>query len=175
MRPKRPLVSPEDQALFLSAIQGVKPLGAAERDRVIVPPPPPSPIVRVETPPAVKLAIEGDARRYTARAPGVSYAQTAELRAGKLHVEETLDLHGETIERALERLRAFLAQAARVRRLVLVIHGKGTHSETGHAPMREAVLHELIGPLSGYVHALATAAPAHGGEGATYIMLKVMR
>jgi DNA-nicking Smr family endonuclease len=30
----------------------------------------------------------------------------------------------------------------------------------------------LLGSLSGYVHALATAAPSDGGEGATYVMLR---
>ncbi|HWU88975.1 MAG TPA: Smr/MutS family protein, partial [Kofleriaceae bacterium] len=94
----------------------------------------------------------------------------AALRDGKVHVEETLDLHGETVESGLGRLRTFLA-GARGRRCVLIVHGRGVHSEHG-APLREAVLTELLGPLSGLVHALATAAPAHGGEGATCLMLR---
>ena len=172
MRPKRPLVSAEYQALFLAAIEGTEPLTA--RDRVRVPTPPPSPMRVVELPPEVKLAVEGDGVRYMARAPGVSKSQTADLRAGKQHVEETLDLHGETVTRGVARLREFLATAANLRRCVLIVHGKGLHSEHG-APLREAVLGELLGPLSGYVHALATAAPADGGEGATYVMLRSPR
>ena len=61
------------------------------------------------------------------------------------------------------------SSAPRDRRCVLIIHGRGLHSEHG-APLREAVLAELLGPLSGFVHALATAAPADGGEGATYLV-----
>jgi DNA-nicking Smr family endonuclease len=165
----RSLVSPEDQELFLASIGGTKPLDG--RDRIAIPPPPPSPVRVVEAPPAVKLAVEGDGQRYAARAPGVSRAQIAELRAGKIRAAATLDLHGDIVERGLARLREFIAGASRLHRCVLIIHGKGTHSEHG-APLREAVLSELLGSLSGYVHALATAAPSDGGEGATYVMLR---
>jgi DNA-nicking Smr family endonuclease len=167
MPPKRPVISPEDQALFLSAIDGTTPL--AGRDRVATPPAPASPARVVELPPQRALTVEGDGSRYTARAPGVSRSQAAELRAGKVHVEETLDLHGDTVERGIQRLRAFLASVSRTRRCILIVHGRGLHSEHG-APLREAVLAELLGPLSGYVHVLATASPAHGGEGATCLV-----
>ncbi len=158
--------------MFLAAIGGTTPLNGEQRDRLPVPPPEPSP-VRVEVlPPTQALAIEGDAQRYAARAPGVSHAQLGELRSGKVRIDQTLDLHGETIERGVARLAEFLIQATRTGyRCVLVIHGKGLHSEHG-APLREAVLARLLGPLSGFVHALATAAPADGGEGATYLMLR---
>ncbi len=166
---KRPVLSPEDQALFLAAVDGATPLAA--RDRVKVPPPPPSTVRVVELPPEVKLAVEGDGRSYAARAPGVSRAQVAELRAGKVRAEETLDLHGMTVEAGVARLREFVVTAARLRRCVLIVHGRGLHSEHG-APLREAVLAELLGPLSGFVRALATATPADGGEGATYLALR---
>jgi DNA-nicking Smr family endonuclease len=171
MKPRRPVVSPEDQALFLEAVSDARPL--AVRDRVPVPRPPASAVRVPEPPPEVKLAVEGDAQRYTARAPGVSRSQTADLRAGKIPVDETLDLHGDTVERGLGRLRETLAQVSRKgRRCLLIIHGKGTHSEHG-APLREAVLQELLGALSGFVHALATAAPTDGGDGATYVVTRV--
>jgi DNA-nicking Smr family endonuclease len=170
MSAKRPGLSAEDQALFLEAVGGARPLTA--RDRLPVPPAPPAAVRVVELPAEVSLAVEGDGHRYAARAPGVSRAQVGELRAGKVHAEVTLDLHGEPVDKGLARLRAFLAQAAGLgRRCVLVVHGKGTHSEHG-APLREAVLADLLGPLSGFVHALSTAAPSDGGEGATYVMLR---
>jgi len=163
MGAKRPVVSPEDQALFRAAVAGATPLG--QRDRV--PPAPARAIVRVTAaPPEQKLVVEGEGTRYAARSPGVSRAQIAQLRAGKVHAEETLDLHGDTAKRGVERLREFLA-VSNGRRCVLIVHGKGTHSEHG-APLREAVLGELLGPLSGYVHAFATDA----GEGATYVLLR---
>lgn len=169
-RPKRPAVTPEEQAEFLAALGGVTPLGS--RDRLPVPPPPPSPVVRVTLPPTQTLAVDADGGRFAARAPGVSHAQIAALRAGKVRAERTLDLHGDRIDAALPKLHGFLADAQRTGfRCVLVIHGKGTHSEHG-APLREAVTAELIGAASGFVHALATAAPADGGEGATIVLLR---
>jgi len=172
MARKRPAVSPEEQAMFLAALDGVTPLDG--RDRIAVPPPPPSPVRVVELPPEVKLTVEGDGRSYTARAPGVSRAQLAELRGGKVRAEETLDLHGLTVEDGLARLREFVVSAAQLWRCVLIVQGRGLHSDHG-APLREAVLGELLGPLSGLVHALATAAPADGGEGATYLVLRGAR
>ena len=177
MTSKRPIISEEDRALFLEAIGGATPLPGRARDRVPVLRVPTSVVrvgvVRVGALPAeVKLTVEGDGQRYTARAPGVSRAQLADLRAGKLHVEQTLDLHGDKVEPGIARLRSFLVEASRSGlRCVLVVHGKGTHSEHG-APLREAVLAELLGALSGLVHALSTAAPADGAEGATYVMLR---
>jgi DNA-nicking Smr family endonuclease len=169
-RVKKPALTPEEQAEFLAAIGGTTPLDG--RDRVPPPPPPKAVIKPAVLPAEVKLAVEGDASRYAARGPGVSRAQIDELRAGKLRVEDTLDLHGLATEPGRAALRQFTVEAARVgRRCVLIVHGKGTHSEVG-AVLREAVLHELLGPLSGLVHALASAAPRDGGEGATYVMLR---
>ena len=170
MGTKRSSVSPEDQALFLDAIGGTTPLPG--RDRIPVPPKPASPIRPEILPPTVKLTVEGDGNRYTARGPGVSVQQTAELRTGKLRPSATLDLHGEKVEPALAKLRTFLLEATRGgHRFLLVIHGKGTHSEIG-APLREAVLSDLLGTCSGFIHAFATAAQSDGGEGATYVMLR---
>lgn len=170
---RRPAVSPEDQALFLEAVGGTTPLST--RDRIPVPPKPPSPVRIVELPPTVVLTVESDGQRYAARAPGVSRTQIADLRAGKVHVEQTLDLHGLTVEAGLQQLRELILAAHRIgRRCLLVVHGKGTHSEQG-APLREAVLSELLGGLSGFVHALSTAAPPDGGEGATYVILRGTR
>lgn len=166
------MVSAEDRALFLAAVEGAQPLES--RDRVPVPPPPPSPVKVTTLPPTVQLTVEGDSQRYAARAPGVNRAQLADLRAGKQRVEDTLDLHGETVARGLARLREFLQRASRTWRCVLVVHGKGLHSEHG-APLREAVLAELLGPCSGFVHAFASAAPRDGGEGATYVLLREAR
>jgi len=157
----------------MNAVRDARPL--ATRDRVAVPPKPPSPVRVEELPPEVKLVVEGDGHRYTGRAPGVSLAQVAELRTGKVHLEATLDLHGATIDVALAQLRAFLVESRRLgRRRVLVVHGKGLHSEHG-APLREAVVAELLGGASGLVHAFASAIPADGGEGATYVMVRGAR
>jgi len=169
-RPKRPPVTPEEQAEFLAALGGVTPLGA--RDRLPIPPPPPSPVKRAVLPPTQALAVESDGARFAARGPGVSHAQIAALKSGKVRAEQTLDLHGDRVDAAIPKLHDFLATALRTGwRCVLVIHGKGLHSDHG-APMREAVTSELLGPASGFVHAMASAPPADGGEGATIVLLR---
>ena len=167
---KRTAVSAEDQALFLEAVRGAQPL--ATRDRVAVPPPPASPVRVAVLPPEIKLAVEGDGTRYSARAPGVSLAQVAELRTGKVHLEATLDLHGITVDEGVAKLRAFLLESRDLgRRRVRVIHGRGLHSEAG-APLREAVVSDLLGAASGLVRAFATACASDGGEGATIIVVR---
>jgi len=159
--------------MFLDAMRDARPL--ATRDRVAISPPVPSPIRVQVLPPEVKLSVEGDGQRYAARAPGVSLSQVAELRTGKMHLEATLDLHGLTIDVAIGKLRAFLTESRELgRRRVLVVHGKGTHSDHG-APLREAVVADLLGPASGLVHAFASAPPTNGGDGATVVMIRGAR
>jgi DNA-nicking Smr family endonuclease len=173
MKVKRTAVSAEDRAMFLDAVRGAEPL--ATRDRVVVPPPPASPVRVAVLPPEVKLAVEGDGKRYSARAPGVSLAQVAELRTGKVHLEATLDLHGVTVDDGVAKLRTFLLESRDLgRRRVRVIHGKGLHSDAG-APLREAVVADLLGAASGLVRAFATACPSDGGEGATIIIVRGLK
>lgn len=154
----------------MEAVKDARPL--VTRDRIAMPPKPLSPIKREVLPPEVKLTVEGDARCYAGRAPGVSLSQVAELRSGRIHLEATLDLHGATVDTGVALLRQFLVESRRLgRRRVLVVHGRGLHSEHG-APLREAVLAELLGAVSGLVHAFASALPADGGDGATYVMIR---
>lgn len=167
-RDKRPSLAPQDQALFQEAMEsaGVTPLGA--RDRIAPPKPPPAVTRVVELPPEVKLTVDGAGERYAARAPGVSLAQIGELRSGKIHATATLDLHGTFVAPATQQLRQFLIESRRTgHRCVLIVHGRGVHSEQG-APLRDAVLAELLGSLSGLVHAFAV----DGNAGATYVMIK---
>ncbi len=167
---KRPAVSPEEEHLFLEAIAGATPL--AGRDRVR-PMPVKAAIVRIEPlPPRRPLTIEVDGGRVSARAEGVNRAQVGALRAGKVRAEATLDLHGNTVAEAMPLLERFLLDAARVRRrCVLVVHGKGLHSD-GLAVLRDAVQSALASEMSGLVHAFASAAPSDGGDGATCVMVR---
>jgi DNA-nicking Smr family endonuclease len=178
-REPRPVLTPEERAMFMDAVAGAVPLG----DRVpLAPATPPRPPVEAPTtpralreaepPPVVKLAIESAGEVVTARGPGVSHAQVAELRAGRVRPEETLDLHGMTAVPAEVALRRFLVDAARLhRRCVLVVHGRGLHSG-GVAVLRDMVVSSLVGPLSGLVHSFATAHARDGGPGATYVVVR---
>lgn len=163
-------MSPEEQELFLDAIAGATPLTGRDRVRQ---PPVRSAIVKVDPlPPRRALAIDVVDGRLSGRADGVNRAQVAALRTGKVRVEATLDLHGHTVAAARPLLERFLLDSARLRRrCVLIIHGKGLHSD-GVAVLRDAVQQALTGELSGLVHAFSTAAPADGGDGATAVMVK---
>lgn len=158
----------------MEAIAGAVPLDG--RDRVRVAPPPPKPSVAsipISIPATVSLAVEGGGEEIAARGPGVNRAQLAELKRGRIRPEGTLDLHGRTGAEVGPLLERFLVESGRFRRrCVLIIHGRGLHSEDGRAVVRDATIHALLGPLSGLIHCLATAAPPDGGPGATYVMVK---
>lgn len=168
-------MSAEERALFMAAVGDARPLADADRDRIAPPVPAPRPIAgpaHAEPPPPVALAVTVDGDRVRARRDGVSHAQVGDLGAGKVRAEDKLDLHGHTVVEAEAALRRFVVGAARAhRRCVLVIHGYGK-TTAGASPVRDAVIAQLVGPLSGLVHSLATAPPKDGGPGATYVMVK---
>lgn len=99
---------------------------------------------------------------------------------GKLLPEARIDLHGMTVDRAHQSLRAFIFRAVQNEcRLVLVITGKGRkEAEDGPIPVRHGVLrHQLphwlsIPPLSQLVLQVTSAHARHGGAGAYYIYLR---
>ncbi|MBW2271475.1 MAG: Smr/MutS family protein [Deltaproteobacteria bacterium] len=96
------------------------------------------------------------------------------LRAGSIRPEGSIDLHGRDRSSAREHLTARVAAARHQRlRCVLVIHGRGHHSESGEAVLRRAVPGWLDAPpLRDDVLAFAPAQPADGGAGATYLLLR---
>jgi len=119
----------------------------------------------------VELLVEIAGDQVRARRRGVSLAQLADLGAGRIREEEVLDLHGYSVGEAEAALERFVVRARRKgRRCVLVIHGRG--KATGHSPVRDAVIAQLVGPLSALIHSVATAPPKSGGPGATYVMVK---
>jgi DNA-nicking Smr family endonuclease len=153
-----------ERDLFLREVAGAVPL----RDRDRAPGAPPVPRPPAEAPPA--LIVEEDGERVEGRAHGVTRAQLADLRAGRVRCEATLDLHHDDRATALRRLRRFLADGvATRRRCVLVVHGRGLHSTEGPV-LRETVIAALA--ASGVVRGFCSARPADGGPGATYVLLE---
>src|SRR5262249_38955368 len=109
-------------------------------------------------------------------AHGVDRAHLARLRRGEVEVERRLDLHGLTAAEARRELERELrdAQAAGVR-CVLVVHGRGLHSDAGPV-LRDGVLTWLTAePLAARVLAFASALPRDGGAGASYVLLRRVR
>ena len=96
------------------------------------------------------------------------------LKAGDYALQGTLDLHGLTQLAARAQLEKFIGQARQAqRRCVLVIHGKGLHSEALGPVLKQGVPDWLShGRLGRQVLAFSSALPKDGGDGALYVLLR---
>ena len=122
------------------------------------------------------FTVERLGERTEGLAAGIDRQHLLRLRRGEVPVDLRVDLHGLVAAEARRRLGAELerAQAAGLR-CVLVIHGRGLHSE-GSAVLREGVAEWLVAaPLAGRVMAFTSARPEDGGSGATYVLLRRVR
>jgi DNA-nicking Smr family endonuclease len=102
---------------------------------------------------------------------GVQHKVFSKLRAGKIHIEAALDLHGMTILKAEQALIHFveLCQQNQIR-CVRVIHGKGWGSRDNKPVLKAKVDYWL--KQSSAVLAFCSATPNDGGTGAVYVLLK---
>ena len=101
----------------------------------------------------------------------ISGAQMAALKAGTLRIDARLDLHGMTQFDAFRELNHFMQkQTARGSRLLLIITGKGKDLQgilRAHLP---GWLME--GEFKNQILTLHPAHLRHGGDGATYVLLR---
>lgn len=125
--------------------------------------------------PAPSRTREGDLSRKT-----LDGTWDRRLAHGLVAPDVQIDLHGQGLDGAYDRLMASLAQAAAIEaRVVLVIAGKsrphGDHDQRGNR--RGAIRAKLVDWLAASPHAARIAAirPAHqrhGGAGAVYVVLR---
>lgn len=102
------------------------------------------------------------------------------LKKGKVQPEGRIDLHGMTLDQAQPALIGFILSAhAQQKRLVLVITGKGKHTDDGGPiPVRHGVLRHAVpqwlamAPLGPLVLQVSEAHAKHGGGGAYYVYLR---
>lgn len=106
----------------------------------------------------------------------------ARIARGSVPIEDRLDLHGYTQERAHARLKAFIRAAqARGVRLVVIITGKGRGDDGSTLSGERGVLRRLVpqwlaaSELRQAVLSIETAHASHGGEGAIYVCLRRRR
>ncbi|HTH13875.1 MAG TPA: Smr/MutS family protein [Spirochaetia bacterium] len=103
-----------------------------------------------------------------APAPAVLPSRAEMERSG---IDDELDLHGQLAEEAVASLRFFLRESRLGgMKKVLVIHGKGLHSENRKAVLKEAVQQVLVKDKN--VAAWGEAGRKDGGRGASWVWLK---
>lgn len=104
------------------------------------------------------------------RRDGVQTGVFRKLKQGKYSVEARLDLHRMTVEVARKEVFRFIKECrAYDLRSLMVVHGKGTNSDSGAAKLKSYVNTWL--PDMDEVQAYVSAQPQHGGLGAVYILL----
>lgn len=192
-RGKEPQISDADRALWRKATQDTKPL--EKRARTATADRPEPQVSEPKVPEASKAPAReaaasprpstgGTPRKAAApdleagRASGLDRRKLERLRRGKLPIEATIDLHGDTQAVAHRRLGDFLTRSqAAGRRCVLVITGKGRPGGGGEGQASGVIRTNLPrwlneAPNRDRVLAFAQAQPAHGGAGAFYVLLK---
>ena len=160
-----------DGNAFSRAMKGVKPLSGRDKRQ----PPAPTPSARPDAPPEepVQFEVARVGERVEGRAPGIDRKHLRRLRSGDIRVDVRVDLHGLHGPEAREAVREALIGAAEAgQRCALVIHGRGHRSERGPV-LKQGLLRWLAEPpLGARVMAFASATPADGGTGATYVLLR---
>ena len=108
--------------------------------------------------------------------------QAERLKKGRLPIEGRLDLHAMTQAQARGALERFIiGAAARQKRCLLVITGKGRDREVGHSLENRGVLHRQVPlwlnqpPLRGHILSFTYVQPKDGGSGALYVLLRRTR
>jgi DNA-nicking Smr family endonuclease len=101
---------------------------------------------------------------------GVQPATLKKLRQGKLAIDNSIDLHGMTVDEARDYLLEFLGECELDgSRVLLIVHGKG-YSSPGSKPIIKPMVNRWLRQLSS-VLAFVSAKPADGGTGAVYVLL----
>ncbi len=124
----------------------------------------------------VDFSIDRIGDRIEGTAGGVDRALLRDLASGRRDTDVTLDLHGDDLPNAKQRVRAAFEQATRDgARCLSIVHGRGRHSEDGPV-LKEAVVAWITAPpLAARVLAFASAPSDRGGAGATRVLLRRLR
>lgn len=175
-------MSDKDLEMFRQEMEGVRPIQGEER---VAPPSARVPDEAAKARRAAATAISTDSNPLTIpedvtqigphdvvgrRKNGVQEGVYRKLRLGKYEVQDRLDLHRVKLRDAREQVQDFLVLAGqRGLRTVLITHGKGMHSPVP-ARMKSYVIHWL--EESDLALAYHSAQAAHGGAGATYVLIR---
>jgi DNA-nicking Smr family endonuclease len=125
---------------------------------------------RIPRPGAVDLV----ARSRAKKGHEISGTQMTALKNGAVKIDAKLDLHGMTQAAAHQELGYFLQkQIAGGARMLLIITGKGKNNE---GVLRHALPGWLMtGEFKNYILTIHPAHVRHGGDGATYVLLRKIK
>jgi len=164
---------------FLSRVfADVKPLKPGRRR---APPPEPSavrrPVAFAELPPRVRFVLERNEEYVSGYKEDLGPNALRALSSGGWQPQEVLDLHGRRVRGLDEVLaRELRSWVRRGVRRVLIVHGKGLHSNRGMGVLAQAVIEALTNAeVTPFVRALKTAPARLGGSGALAVELEVVR
>ncbi len=102
---------------------------------------------------------------------GLQRKRIKQLKHGDYPCRSVLDLHGMRVYQAEPLLSQFLSEAVQQNMsCVLIIHGKGHHSENQQGVLKPLTINRL--KESAEVMAFCSAQPKDGGSGAVYVLLK---
>jgi len=167
----------DDLTAFEKAMREVEPLGEEDGPATITVRKPRVELSTDEVGEPVRFHIEqwGEPpnERWQATAPGVGRQPLERLRKGRVPIQRDVDLHGLDAERAREEVFEALHQMwERRERGLLIVHGRGLHSEAGPV-LKSSLPGWLAAPPHGRrILGFLTAPPELGGAGATLVLLR---
>ncbi|XXK20990.1 Smr/MutS family protein [Arenicellales bacterium nBUS_48] len=163
---RRTSISKDEVRLFREAVSGVQPFSQQPRVNS-------RPVVNKkrlkhfnDVPQKPIISEDGESFRRV----NIDLETFSALKAGKFNPEDVLDLHGNTVDKAMQRLSDFINQKTSLHQTCqLVITGKGSHSPEGFSPVRNSTLGLM--PTFPQVVAFCWATPSHGGSGAFFLLI----
>lgn len=100
---------------------------------------------------------------------GVQPRTLRKLKAGKLNIDDHLDLHGLNIEQARQVMSQFIDfNQSMGSKCLILVHGKGT---INNPPRLKSMINHWLPQISS-VLAFCSTQRQHGGTGAVYILIK---
>ncbi|ATO33447.1 putative DNA endonuclease SmrA [Dickeya dianthicola] len=170
-------MNPDEKALFLNAVDDVKPLKPSATVVHLKPAPAKAAPSHIEEPELDNFLITGFLDLFSCEVPlefrreGIQQGVVDKLRQGKYPLDASLNLLRQPVETCRQHLFTFILQAQQNNlRNLLIIHGKGRH-EKSHANVVRNYLFRWLQQFDA-VQAFCTAQPFHGGTGACYVSLK---
>jgi DNA-nicking Smr family endonuclease len=179
-------ISTEDRALFRQAVKSVQRI--KDTRRAVLPPVPLASalVLRQRRATAVgadpleqAVAVSDEFRPATFTQDDTAFLRggygpdlVKNLKRGKWPIGATLDLHGDTLEQARDRLDRFLQSCLTHHiKCVRIVHGKGYGSKDGEPVLKQTIRRWLtqLEPVLAY----AECAETDGGSGAVQVLLRI--